>query len=136
MPDYAWKCRVCESPNDAGLEFCAKCRSPATTSVVDVVERRRKLGLANPIQDPSRLPWFLAPLAYLFIAGPIAQIAAHCGGDMCALIVLPAILLALPWSLVAFTPLTNATAVLAFAVLANTLIIAVKSWNTNHVARK
>ena len=31
-PTYRWVCHVCQAPNEAGIETCAHCRSPAVTT--------------------------------------------------------------------------------------------------------
>jgi hypothetical protein len=39
---YAWRCSVCETSNAAGVDTCAECGIPATTTGTAILEARRK----------------------------------------------------------------------------------------------
>ena len=55
MPqNYEWRCKVCESPNLAGQNYCAKCGNAVLITPAEVDAARMKLGMPPaPNTSPS-----------------------------------------------------------------------------------
>ncbi|WP_415901023.1 hypothetical protein [Neptuniibacter sp. QD48_11] len=54
--DYNWKCRVCNTPNDKGKDYCINCRSSAVLNPTEVKERQYALQNGEAIDDEAGLP--------------------------------------------------------------------------------
>lgn len=56
MPqNYEWRCKVCESPNLAGANRCARCGNPVLITPAEIETARSRLGMppASP-ESPAR----------------------------------------------------------------------------------
>ncbi len=106
MPDYAWTCQVCATPNAAGVDACSHCVAPSTMGADEITRRRRALGLDTSVEPVPGLLRARLSKARVWLPGLYAVIVAYwvvhtfvCGGDMCSL---PAMMTVLPWSAAAF----------------------------------
>ncbi len=71
MPNYNWKCQVCETINEAENTICKKCSCPAECTAEDIERWDKHTGLRKPTK----------PSIYNNTQGPLAKVdnCPQCG---------------------------------------------------------